>query len=143
VESKTENTPGDTPQRRGANSPVSSIFSEFQNPKLAMKANKKGPPRVNTSGTLWNFRILASYSRSTSNKPTAGQTTPAQPREWIGRQPSLYGNGNPRQCFSEGWQENCKVGVWSIFRTTGHESTEPASAENMDLTPSFWTLQFS
>ncbi|MCI0491983.1 MAG: hypothetical protein L0Z07_03495, partial [Planctomycetes bacterium] len=45
VESKTENTPGDTPQRRGANSPVSSIFSEFQNPKLAMKANKKGPPR--------------------------------------------------------------------------------------------------
>jgi len=41
------------------------------------------------------------------------------------------------------FQENCKVGVWSIFRTIGHESTERASAENMDLTPSFWTLQFS
>jgi hypothetical protein len=37
--------------------------------------------------------------------------------------------------YPGGRQENCKVGVWSIFRTTGNESIEPASAENMDLTP--------
>ena len=50
-----------------------------------------------------------------------------------------------RACQSKrlGIQENCKVGVWSIFRPTGYVLTEQSLAENMDLTPSPRTLQFS
>jgi hypothetical protein len=40
-------------------------------------------------------------------------------------------------------QENCKVGVWSIFRPACLAPTTQPSVENMDLTPSPWTSQFS
>jgi hypothetical protein len=40
-------------------------------------------------------------------------------------------------------QEACKVGVWSIFRPTRYYYHRKALTENMDLTPSGRTLQFS
>ena len=40
-------------------------------------------------------------------------------------------------------RENCKVGVWSIFRLTTFTLTVQSLAENVDLTPSLWTLTFS
>jgi hypothetical protein len=33
-------------------------------------------------------------------------------------------------------QENCKVGVWSIFRPNSYAIPVQPLAENMDLTPS-------
>jgi hypothetical protein len=41
------------------------------------------------------------------------------------------------------FQENCEVGVWSIFRPTSAEFTARSLTENMDLTPLPWTLQFA
>ena len=40
-------------------------------------------------------------------------------------------------------QENCKVGVWSIFWQMGADFTASSSTENMDLTPLSGTLKFS
>ena len=40
-------------------------------------------------------------------------------------------------------QEDCKVGVWSIFRAADSNAAGVRSPENMDLTPGPWTLQFS
>jgi hypothetical protein len=50
---------------------------------------------------------------------------------------------NTRRELSLPRQANCKVGVWSIFRPASQEPPVQSSTENIDLTPSGWTLQFS